>query len=474
MSWHQFHWPLRQSTPLLHLLLVSVVPVALCGGEQCSTCGQWKAGVAKVKITPSKPLMMGGYASRNRPADGTTTDLWAKALVVQDGSGSQTVLITADVNNITRDISTFVSQKLQAEFGLRRSAIALNASHTHSGPAIGNRTYYTFSNEQKQALQEYTADLRQKLVGVAVEALNNLIPAKLYWGIGRATFAVNRRTNREADVPTLQAEGNLQGPVDHEVPVLFVQDQDKAIKAVVCGYACHATTLAGYQWSSDWPGYAQVELEKQYPGAVALTWIGCGGDQNPLPRRQVQLAQEYGRRLAQAVERVRTGDMHPIGVTLACSYDEIDLPFAQIPSRETLHEQLAENNRFVAARASRLLQQLDENGSLCTTYPYPVQVWKLGDGPIFVILGGEVVVDYSLRLKQELDVGTAWVAGYSNDVMAYIPSQRVLREGGYEGGASMVYAGLPSRWANGIEEKIVSEVHRQVQRLRAVKKRSER
>jgi len=424
---------------------------------------EWKAGVAKVRITPTKPLMMGGYASRNRPADGTLTDLWAKALVLQDDNGARAVLFTIDAIAISGNLSTSVCQELHKQFGLERRSIALNVSHTHSGPAIGDLSFYDiFSDEQNQDLKDYTVDLRRKLVAVAAEALKNLAPAKLTWGNGKAVFAVNRRNNREADVAKLRADGTLRGPVDHDVPVLFVRNAEGRISAVACGYACHATTLSGYQISADWPGYAQIELEKKYPGAIALTWIGCGGDQNPVPRRKVEYAQDYGRQLAQTVERVQSDKAQPIEGRLVCSYAEIDLSFARIPTRDELRKTLDSKNRFEVARAKTLLQRLEGDGKLNPTYPYPVQVWKLGDGPTFVLLGGEVVVDYSLRLKQDLGAASTWVAGYSNDVPAYIPSRRVLLEGGYEGGGAMLYFGRPSPWAEGIEQKILREVHRQV------------
>ena len=80
-----------------------------------------------------------------------------------------------------------------------------------------------------------------------------------------------------------------------------------------------------------------------------------------------------------------------------------------------------------------------------------------------MILGGEVVVDYALRLKHEID-GPVWIASYSNDVMAYIPSRRVLGEGGYEGATSMIYYGLPTSWSPTIENAIVGEVLRQAER----------
>ncbi|MBM79014.1 MAG: hypothetical protein CMJ78_00270 [Planctomycetaceae bacterium] len=425
--------------------------------------GQWKAGVAKVNISPTKPLRMGGYASRDRPADGTLTDLWAKALVLQDDAGTRAVLITIDAIAMSRNLSAGVCRSLNEQFGLDRRSVALNVSHTHCGPAIGDLSFYrTFTDKQNQDLTAYTTDLQQKLVGVVGEALNRLAAAELSWGTGKATFAVNRRNNREASVPSLRAAGQLRGPVDHDVPVLFVRHVDGRMMAVVCGYACHATTLSVYQISSDWPGYAQIELEKKYPDAIALTWIGCGGDQNPLPRRKVKYAQDYGRQLADAVDKTQSGKTQSIEGKLVCSYAEIDMPFAKLPTREELRQTLNSKNRYEVARATTLLQRLERNGKLDSSYPYPVQVWKLGDGLTFVLLGGEVVVDYSLRLKHELGSDRTWVASYSNDVLAYIPSRRVLREGGYEGGGAMLYFGRPSPWADGIERKIVTEVHRQV------------
>ncbi|MEZ6079978.1 MAG: hypothetical protein R3C56_31180 [Pirellulaceae bacterium] len=99
----------------------------------------------------------------------------------------------------------------------------------------------------------------------------------------------------------------------------------------------------------------------------------------------------------------------------------------------------------------------------------PSAAWSIGDDLQFVTLGGEVVVDYAIRLKSELTGPATWVAGYSNDVMAYIPSRRVLAEGGYEGGGAMVYYGLPSVWSPEIENDIVVEAHRQVELVSCLK-----
>jgi hypothetical protein len=214
--------------------------------------------------------------------------------------------------------------------------------------------------------------------------------------------------------------------------------------------------LSFYQWSGDWPGFAQIEIEKDHPGAIALFWAGCGADQNPLPRRTVEHAKAYGRELATAVEDVLAGNMQPIIGKLKLHYAEIDLPLGELPNKEALQKDTNSTNEYIAARAKMLLEELKKNGKLPGTYPYPLQLWRLGDGVDFAILGGEVVVDYSIRLKTEWPKTQLWVAGYSNDVMAYIPSRRVLKEGGYEGESSMIYYGLPTIWSPQIEDMIVN------------------
>lgn len=215
------------------------------------------------------------------------------------------------------------------------------------------------------------------------------------------------------------------------------------------------------QWSGDYPGFAQMELEQRHADCVAMFWAGCGADQNPLPRKSVELAQHYGRRLADAVESVfMTSAMTPIAGQLQTAYQEIELPLAELPGKAQLTQDAQSANRFVASRAKMLLQQL-ESKPLRQTYPYPVSIWKIGNDIQFISLGGEVVVDYAIRLKSELQGTKTWVAGYTNDVMAYIPSRRVLREGGYEGGDAMVYYGLPTVWAPEVEADIVQEVRRQ-------------
>ncbi len=419
----------------------------------------WKAGMAKINITPQTPMWMSGYGGRDHVAEGKLTDLWVKCLLLEDANGGRAAFITLDLCGIDRDLSVAVCAALKEKHGLERRQIAINCSHTHTGPVVGGNlaAMYFLDATQQKLVDDYAVVLKQNMIDVVGQALAALAPCELAWGQGKATFAVNRRNNVEANVPDLRAAGQLKGPVDHAAPVLRVTTNGE-LRAVLFGYACHATVLSFYQWSGDWPGYAQILLEQNHPGALAMFWAGCGADQNPLPRRTVEFAQEYGRRLADVVETVLDGPLAPIGGNLATDYAEVAAPFAQLPTREQLQQESESKDKYAANRAARLLKQVDGGQPLSPTYPYPVQAWQLGDGPLWITLGGEVVIDYALRIKAELGPQT-WIAGYTNDVMAYIPSRRVLGEGGYEGASSMSIYGQPTTWSPDIEETIMRQVH---------------
>jgi hypothetical protein len=438
--------------------IVAIFSFVPLGAPQAA---EWKAGAAKLKITPREHLWMAGYGSRDKPNEGTLSDLWAKALVLEDGQGHRAVIVSLDLVGIARDLSQAVCAELASKYGLERSQILIACSHTHSGPVVGHNlrpTHYELRDDhQRQLIDQYAVELQRNIVAVVGEAIRSMKASQVFWGDGTAGFAVNRRENKEPDVPKLIAEGKLKGPVDHDVPVLAAKDADGRLTALVVGYACHATVLNGYDWSADWPGYAQTELEKAHPGCTALFVAGCGADQNPLPRRTVELAQKYGRELATAVDTVLGKAMTPLSGKIETAYREVDLPFSQLPTQKQLESDLNDKHDYVVARARMLLKQLNAIGKLAETYPYPVEVWRLGPLTL-VALGGEVVVDYSLRLKLDLHLDKLWVASYSNDVMAYIPSRRVLAEGGYEGGTAMVYYGLPCPWGPEIEERIVRTV----------------
>jgi hypothetical protein len=421
--------------PIARVILGLVSVVAALPQPVCAQGPAWKAGTAKAVVTPEKGVWLAGYGSKRVP-DGKLHDLWMKALALEDPRGNRGVLVTSDFQGVPKEVSDRVFDRLRRGHGLERHQVLITFSHNHCGPRLGLDLldYYPVEEAQVQLLDEYTALVEDRMVGMIAEAITKLRPATLQLGEGRTDFAVNRRNNREADVPDLMSKGiPLKGPVDHTVPVMAVAGADNRLIAILFGYACHPTTLSFTKWCGDYPGFAQLALEKHHPGAQAMFVNTCGGDQNPLPRRQVELCQKYGRMLAGAVEDALKEPMQEVRPGLRTAFAYVDLPYDRVVTREELKAFAGDQNTIRQRWAERPLKQLDAGERFPPTYPYPVHAWRLGDGMLLIGLGGEAVVDYALRFRAKCGPGT-WVCGYADDLVAYIPSRRVWLEGGYKGG----------------------------------------
>ena len=382
----------------------------------------WKAGLATAKITPDTLMWMAGYAARKKPAEGTLQDLYAKALALEDEGGHRAVIVTMDLIGVLASVREIVEKQVEEQYKLPPAALLLNASHTHCGPEYRER------KGREEEARNYQQFLQSTLVKLVGEALADLRPALLTYGHARAGFAMNRRRNYALPKDDINANKapNPDGPVDHDVPVVCVSDADGNQRAVLFGYACHNTTLQFFQFCGDYAGFAQEYLQVDHPGMTAMFVMGCGADQNPYPRSTVELAQKHGRSLATAVEAALFANPRPLRGSIRCAMEYVELPWADA-TKQQRH--------------------------------YPVQVMRIGNDVTLVALASEVVVDYSLRLKSELGRPPAivWVAGYSNGYFGYIPSERVLAEGGYEAPA----------YAPGIEEAIIGtavELHRELEK----------
>ncbi len=445
---------------LFNALLLAIL---LCAAP-LGFSGEWQAGVGRQVITPEHPMRMSGYAGRDTPADAKLHDLWVKALALQDPAGAKLLILTMDLVGIDKDLSEKISKQICEEQKLPREGLILSVSHTHTGPIVGTnlRAMYDLSEKDKEQIDVYARFLQERAAKAAADAMASLKSSRLNWGTGTATFAVNRRDNLERNVPALITAGKLKGVVDHDVPVMKVTSADGKLLAILFSYACHCTTLNSLQWSGDYAGYAQIDLEESHPGTTAMFFAGCGADQNPLPRRTVALAEKYGQLLADSVETELKKDLPLIEGNCAARYTMIDLPFEKLPDQAQIDSWMNDKEQNKRRYGAYLNTFVKQGGTFKSSYPYPVQIWGLGKDLTVVALGGEVVADYSLRLKKELTPGHTWVAGYCNDIMAYIPSQRVWKEGGYEGRDAMMFYGLPSAWDSSVEELIVAKVHQLV------------
>jgi neutral ceramidase len=425
-----------------------------------------QAGVARVEITPREPVWMSGYASRNHPSTGVRQALWAKALALDSGEHRPMVIVATDLVGLPAEVADEVAARAQRQFGIERARLLLNSSHTHTGPVVwpGLAGMFDLPPGEEQKLHIYAARLVDDLVSVIGKAVADLSPAVVSYGFGEAGFAMNRR---EPSAKGIKIGVNPSGPSDHQVPVLLVAAPDGKKRAILLGYACHNTTLTGdfYELSGDYAGVATAKLEAEYPGATALFLQLCGGDQNPNPRNTVELAEEHGVELAAAVDRVLGRPLAALNGSIRASYVVTRLPFA--PQPRSVYEADLENPKSTPAarhRATQMLAAMDAGHPVRDT-AYPVEAVRFGRSLTLLALGGEVVVDYALRAHREYPGEALIVAGYSNAVMCYIPSEHVLGEGGYEVVDNMVYYGLPGPFASGVENGVFQAIHQAMKKV---------
>ena len=421
----------------------------------------FRAGAARVDITPQGPIWMSGYASRNHPSEGVRQPLFARALALDGDPGGRVVIVSTDLIGLPPEVAAEVAARVRKQFGIERARLLLNSSHTHTGPVVWPNlgSMWDLSPDAQNTLREYATKLTGDLVAVAGKALADLAPAQLSFGFGEAGFAVNRR---QASPTGVRIGVNPAGPVDHQVPVIRVTAPDGRVRAILFGYACHNTTLTGefYQLSGDYAGVAEAQLETEYPGATALFLALTGGDQNPNPRSTTELADQHGRALAAAVRRVLASDLRPLRGPLRAAWTVTRLPFAPQP-RSSYEADLADPKASAALR-HRARKMLD---SPVRDVAYPVQAIRFSTDLTLVALGGEVVVDYALRARREYPEEPLVVAAYSNSVMCYIPSERVLKEGGYEAVENMIYYGQPGPFAAGVEDRVFAAIQQVMKRV---------
>lgn len=405
--------------------------VASCGPLALGERADWRIGFASVKVTPEEPIRMAGYAGRSKPSQGVLSDLYAKAMAIGCADSRPALLVTADLINFRAPTWQDICRRIEEKTGLRREDILLMPSHTHGGPVFGPEAKtYGLEGEELAVVQRYTQKLFAQLAELAIAALANRQPARLSWGAGKVGFVMNRR---ERTPEGIRIGVNPEGYIDAGVPVLRVDGPDGVLRALVFGCACHNTTLGGtnFKICGEYAGFAQAELEKQNPGAQAMFLTGCAGNANPHPRGTLTLAQEHGRALAAEVSRVAADKLLPVGGPLRIAFGWADLPLAPMPSRERL-EEMSRGPSYLVPNATRMLAMIERGEALPTHYRAPLSVWQFGDDVTLLALSGEVVSDYVPLIQNAVGSERLWIAGYANESFGYLPSRKVLEEGGYE------------------------------------------
>ncbi len=398
-----------------------------------------RAGYARTVISPPTGTYLAGFAARHDPARGIHDDLWARALVLEDGD-RRAAFIVCDLCEIDAAFVGAVRRMIQKTTGIAPDAVMVAATHTHAAPA----TIPLYSPPPHAAWLEA---LPAKVTHAAAVAACHLAPAVVGVGSGRETSVARNR--RRPD-----------GPVDHTVGVLRI-DRPAEAPALLVHYACHPTVLGpdNLLISRDYPGFALDEIE-QTTGGPALFANGACGDVNvghsvdrsalglAMPGRTFERAADLGGRLAREALRVAAGTQTVDG-GLATGSRSLAVPLRPTPpldemraqvhtchsKLQTLEASRADDNALTAAKLELLYAQLGlswvEARDGTETETVEVQAFAVGD-VAFVGLPGEFFAESGLRLKAQSPFPQTIVVGYANGGVGYVPPASAFAEGGYE------------------------------------------
>lgn len=415
-------------------------------------------GVAKVDITPKQPVVLAGYGGRTGPFEGVDSKLWARVLVI--GEDHPVVVVAVYNCGVPQSITDKLLNRLEPQ-GISRAQLVVAATHTHNAPALPGYAKILWAGrltpEQSVESAAYAKHLLDAMEQAVSTALTEREPMEIGWRQGRVGFGGNRRVLAEGRWQGFGYQEN--GPVDHSLPILIARDKKKRIRAIWVNYACHCTTVGSRNFvGGDWAGFANEAIEDEISTAIAVTTIGCGADVGPQPSGSLELARQHGRAIAAEVKKQLLEKWQPLNSAPISSLKKISLALNQPPGKEHWQQQLETARGFHRELARSILQDLATTKKVPDQVDYRIQMWHFGDELAMAFLPGEVVVDYAVRLKSELDWNRLWITAWANDVPGYIPSRRVLSEGGYEAEFSQVYYGWPSPYSPEIENQIVSAV----------------
>jgi hypothetical protein len=420
--------------------------------ETLSFANEWKAGVASSLITPDKPMWTAGYGGRTEPAVDKISNLYVKALALNDPFGNSMVILTSDLIGINFDTCVNVASKVAEKYNIPRHSILFSASHTHGGPELrpyGQDQppgYHSMVIDKNIVPEEYGARiavyvkwLEEKMVETIGRAIDDMKPSRLNFTTGQPTpFAVSRRFPGPDGILYRSTPSSYYtgGPRDDTVPVLKVEGIDGKVRAILFGYACHPITLDANEFNADYPGYAQEYIEKDFPGAIAMFMQGCSGQLVPNSRFQIEYAQGHGKALAQAVRNaIKDGRQTTVTGPLRSAYNEVKLEFIPIPPKNIIAAEKNSSNTAVKSKAEFLFGKLEKGETIDLGINCPIQAISFGKELLLIGISGDVVVDYAVKVKTIFadKASFVWASGYCNGyIWGYLPTYTILKEGGYE------------------------------------------
>ncbi len=456
--------------PLALATTAAVVVLAILAifglGPAKSAARNLQAGFAAVRITPPPGTRLSGFGDRDfgpAGAAGIHDDLFVRALYLSQ-ERREVLIMGFDLLFFSRDEADRFKGAVGDRLGLPPADILLNTSHTHTGPKVGN-WYYTPSDPL------YLNELEKRIVEAAVQAKRKAAPATLWAGETQTSVPLSRRLKKSDG--TILFAPSPDGPTYSRLPLALLKANDGSPVCLLFSVACHASTIKGDERanlvSADYPGAAAAELDRLLGKNCALFLQGAGGDAKAsiigqgLKEWRAGTWEDLaaiGKTLASEIDAARSAGLKEVKPGLRTALVEMSLPLGPAPGRDELlrifggtkskGQDAASSDKARMLWAEEQLSLIDRGFGLPAAAAVLVQGIELGPGLRLVGVEGELTADLGHLIHDFYGSGVTFPLGYSNGARMYLPSSRMIDEGGYEVESYWEYR-QPAPLAKGIE-----------------------
>jgi neutral ceramidase len=407
---------IKNSCAIVLLMVVNF----LTGFSQPNKKQLMMAGAATVNITPSLPVPMSGYANRDQPSKGVHDEIFARAFVFDDGK-TKTCIIQADLIGFSFEFADEINKEVEKKTGIIKDNCMLVAVHNHGAPVT--RTYGEGVTEN---LASYLVELKKKLVDVAVEAHAKRVPALIGMSKGTCTMNINRRARHHEGGIWLGR--NPDGPCDHDVDVLRIDNLSGEPIGLMVNWPCHATVggQENYQITGDWPGAAARYVEQNFKAIPIGITAGASGDINPIygPHNNFGEMNAIGLVLGEEIVRVAKTVMPQKANSISVLHREIE-----VPGKEKTATRMP-GEKIIPGNPTKLRFSVLRIGSL-----------------VMAGLSGELMTTIGMKVKDQSPYRNTTILTHCNGSSGYLCTDAAYQEGGYEP--------MVSRTMPGVEKIIV-------------------
>jgi hypothetical protein len=438
-------------------------------GQKVPEVAYYRGAYAQCDITPEGGCVTQGWMGAEQ-ANKVVSPLLLQALLLEDESNNHTLIIAADLFGVG-DALLGAVRTLAREWGIPPEAVIFNASHTHYAPGTVERVipglgpyYPEYVRHIKNATQQLLTHLHDKLQ-----------PCFLYTGQAHAQVGVNRR--QKSDDGSIEMAPNANGYYHKDTPLLVIDLLNDQTKVGVVNHGCHPTGSGRPSFlSPGYPGYLRQRLIADgiadgvmfLQGAAGSSKLSLNGRGDLRFASSPDEARTCARQLADAAAASIQAELTTVRGPIFARIERVALSLEAAPASEELEampiseggmQQLLEDRW-----AQHFLNGAEEYGEVLEL---EIQLVGLGEETSFVTFPGEPVAELARSVMDRVETAkNTFILGYTNGLKAYLPTQQIVKEGGYESNAAKMVYLLPSSFEETVEEKIISGVERLVEHWR--------